>query len=388
MKRFCLLVFILMTHAHAERWDENNNPNHFNKIIDFPVITSFDLLPLDGKLDDERLGWSETYWPANKGGIAFRWNHPDPMPFAYDFLTKEKLEKMSRKEMEQLSPAELYDIAQGDYNFTLTKKTLSLFTPQDLWWEGICHGWAQAAANYPEPAPVLIKNPDGIVVPFGSSDVKGLLAMHDSYNSKGFYTHIGGRCSAPGKVPGEGSSRDANVSMPAPEVANSVACRDVNAGAFHVVMANMIGIHSKSLVADVDRFNDVWNQPVVAYKSSVKEELPVEEQHYQYGVARRFRIEMKMTYGEELQFRNQAAVWRGERNFVSKLPVTRTSHQEFRSKNYEYIIEVDALENVIGGEWISETRPDFMWIKKRDQNFLNSPMPLNGLGKIYRPVTY
>ena len=380
-------VFISLT-ASAERWDENNHPNHFNKITGTPTISKFSLLPLAGTLDDERLGWSETYWPANKGGIAYRWNHPDPMPFAYDFHTKEQLQAMTIKDLEKLSPSELYDIAQGDYTYTLTRRTLRSFTPQDLWWEGICHGWAQAAANYPEPNQVIVRNPDGIRVPFGSSDVKGLLAMHDAYNSKGTYTHIGGRCSAPGKVPGEGSSRDSNVNMPSEEQAESIACRDANAGSFHIVMANMIGIQSISLVADVDRFNDVWNQPVTGYNSRQVEELPVDETHVAYGVARRLRMEMKMTYGEELQFKNPAAVARGEDNFVSKLPVTRTQHQEFRSKDYEYILELDSNDNIIGGEWISITRPDFLWTKVRDTKFLNSPMPLAGLSKIYQPVKY
>lgn len=388
MKTLIALCVLFSTLVHAERWDDNNHPNHFNKVTGTPIISSYALLPLVGKLDDERLGWSETYWPANKGGIAFRWNHPDPMPFNYDFITKEELKKMSLPQLEQLSPAELYDIAQGDYTYSLTRKTLSQFTPQDLWWEGICHGWSLAAANYPEPAKVVVRNPDGIRVPFGSSDVKGLLAMHDAYNSQGIYTHIGGRCSALGKVPGEGSSRDANINMPLEELAEALDCRDVNAGSFHIVMANMIGIQSKSLVADVDRFNDVWNQPVVSYAASFKEELPVAEAHYMYGVARRLRMEMIMTYGEELQFSNQAAITRGEDNFVSKLPVTGTTHQEFRSKTYEYILELDSMDHIIGGEWISVTRPDFLWTKKRDRAFHNKPMPLGGLGKIYQPVRY
>lgn len=389
MKKFLILsVWIFSVSAYAERWDANNNPNHFNKIMGTNVITAYDLLPLTGRLDDERLGWSDTYWPANKGGIAYRWNHPDPTPFRYSFLTKEQIKKMTRLELEQLSPAELYDISQGDYTFTLTRKTLELFSPFDLWWEGICHGWAQAAANYPEPAKVLVTNPDGIRVPFGSSDVKGLLAMHDAYNSIGTYTHIGGRCSAPGKVPGEGSIRDINRQMPPPEQAESIECRDVNAGAFHVVLANMMGIQGKSLVVDVDRFNDVWNQPLTGYEVTLKEELQVSEEQYNYGVARRLKMEMKMIYGEELQFFSTAAAERGDKNFVSKNPVTRTAHQAFRFKMYEYILELDNDDQIIGGEWISLSRPDFIWTKVRDLKFQNYPMPLAGLSGIYHPVKH
>jgi hypothetical protein len=381
-----LALFFLSVHSFAERFNPDNNPTNFNKIIGTQMIMKFDSLPLGGRLNDTRLGWSETYWPSNKGGIAYRWSHPDPRPFQYTFHTKDELRKMNQKEIGELSPAELYDIALGDYNYTLTKKVLALFSPRDLWWEGICHGWSLAAANYPEPAPIVIRNKDGIKVPFGSSDVKGLLAMHDAYNAKGIYAQVGKRCSASGKVPGEGDDRDANSNPPAPEIGNAPDCKDINAGSFHVTLSNMIGIHSKSFVADVDRYNDVWNQPVTAYSSSIIGEAEVLPEHLQNGVVRRIKIATKFTYGEELKFYTPEAELAGAKNFVSKLPVTGTDHQEFRHKNYEYIVELDAKGSVVGGEWVSETRPDFIWTIIRDRRFNNSPYPLSGLNTIYRPL--
>jgi hypothetical protein len=299
---------------------------------------------------------------------------------------KQELIKMSQKEIGMLSPSELYDISQGDYNYTLTKKVLESVSPKDLWWEGICHGWSLAAANYPEPTPVIITNRDGIQVPFGASDVKGLLAMHNAYNYKGTYAQIGMRCSASGKVPGEGDQRDANQNPPLPEVANTADCKDVNAGAFHVAVSNMIGIHSKSFVADVDRFNDIWNQPVTGYSSQILGEEAVSPEQRSDGVERRIRVATKFIYGEELKFWTPELEATGIKNFVSKLPVTGTEHQEFRFKNYEYIVELDFNGNVTGGEWLSETRPDFMWMITRDKRFYNSPYPLAGLNAIYRPV--
>lgn len=387
MKRLLPLGLILFSvTSHAERFNMDNSPANLNKIVGTQMVMKFDLLPLGAKLNDDRLAWSETYWPANLGGIAYRWSSPNPQPFKYKFLTKDELKKMSEEEVGQLSPAELYDIAQGDYNYTLTKKVLASNSPKDLWWEGICHGWALAASNYPEPAAVTVTNKDGIRIPFGSSDVKGLLAMHDANNYKGTYAQVGKRCAAFGKVEGEGDDRDANPNPPSPELANSSDCKDVNAGAFHVAVTNMIGIHSKSFVADVDRFNDVWNQPVHSYESSIVSEEAVNDDHRAYGVARRLRMAMKFTYGEELKFYTPELAAQGVKNFVSKQPVTGTTHQEFRSKNYEYIVELDDSGNVIGGEWITETRPDFIWAITRDRKFNNSPYPLAGLNFIYRPV--
>lgn len=386
MKKLLSFALLFSQLAFAEKIDINNNPANFNKIIGTQVITHLDELPVSGKLNDDRLGWSETYWPSNKGGIAYRWSHPNPEPFKYKLFSKAELKRMSVKEIGQLSPSELYDIAQSDYDYTLTRKVLSSFSPRDLWWEGICHGWAVAAANYPEPSQVVITNKDGIKVPFGSSDVKGLLAMHDAYNYRGMYAQVGKRCAASGKVPGEGDDRDHNPHPPTEEEANVPDCKDVNAGTFHIVLTNMIGIHSKSFVADVDRFNDVWNQPVTSYSSTIMNEEEVSGADRSLGIERKVRVHTKFTYGEELKFYTPELGATGIKNFVSKKPVTGTVHQEFRSKDYEYILELDFAGRIIGGEWITATRPDFMWTLSRDKKFNNSPYPLAGLNFIYRPV--
>src|SRR5690606_23843040 len=124
--------------------------------------------------------------------------------------------------------------------------------------------------NYPEPEKTVVTNKDGIKVPFGSSDVKALLAMHDSYNSKGWNARVGERCSANGKVPGEAyPDKDKYPNPPSKEQAEAPECQDINAGSFHIILANMIGINSHGFVAEVDRFADVWNQPVTAYSSKV-----------------------------------------------------------------------------------------------------------------------
>jgi hypothetical protein len=387
MNRLLLLSFIFLSmKVFAEKFNSDNNPANFNKIVGTQFITKFDSLPVSGRLIDDRLGWSETYWPSNKGGIAYRWSHPDPQPFKYKLHTLSELKTMSQDAVGELSPSELYDIAMSDYNYTLTKKVLSLYSSNALWWEGICHGWALAASNYPEPAQVVYRNKEGINVPFGSSDVKGLLAMHDAYNYQGIYAQVGKRCNASGKVPGEGDERDANPNPPQPNQANASDCMDVNAGSFHVVIANMLGIHSKSFVADVDRFGDIWNQPVTGFSSVVTGEEMVTVKQRRAGVERRIRIQTKFSYGEELKFYTAELASTGIKNFVSKLPVTGTPHQEFRHKDYEYIIEVNFDGDVVGGEWVTETRPDFLWAITRDRRFHNSPYPLAGLNFIYRPV--
>lgn len=390
MKFFAFaLCLSLAPNAFAELFGGGSHPSNFNRIAGINIMTDFNFLPLRGKLSDDRLGWSETYWPSNRGGIAYRWNHPDPQPFKYKLYSKEELKRMNQKELGELSPAELYDIANSDYNYTVTRRAFGLYSTRDTWWEGICHGWAQAAINYPEPAPVTITNNDGISVPFGSSDVKALLAMHEAYNYKGQkFAFAGKRCRVNGKVEGESDDRDhpSNRNFPPLELANSEECRDVNAGAFHVIISNMIGLLGKGFVADVDRFNDVWNQPITNYEAVIVGEEPGGALWEAQGVSRRLRVQMKMTYGEELQFYTPELAAQGKKNFVSKLPVTGTPHQEFKSKNYEYILELNSAGKIVGGEWISQTRPDFMWLYGRSEKFKNAPIPLSNLKYIYRPV--
>jgi hypothetical protein len=386
---FLASMMIASSTAMAELYDSGSHPANFNRIAGMNIISDYQALPKSGKLSDDRLGWSESYWPSNKGGIAYRWNHPNPTPFKFKLHTKEELMKMSQKELSQLSPAELYDISNDDYNYTLTRKAFSLYSPRDLWWEGICHGWAQAAINYPEPQPIVYTNKAGIKVPIGASDIKALLAMHEAYNYKGEkFAFAGRRCRVNGKVEGEGDDRDRpeHRAFPPQELAESPDCRDVNAGAFHVIISNMIGLLGKGFVADIDRFNDVWNQPIVGYNTKVMGEETVNESHRAQGITRRIRVKMEMVYGEELKFYTPELAAEGHQNFVSKKPVTMTKHQKFLSKNYEYILELNSSGKIIGGEWITQTRPDFMWHYARPTNFKNAPIPLSHLRHIYRPL--
>lgn len=389
MKTLSALTLMTLTSAAlAVPFKGNNDPKFFNGISKSPITTQFAALPLEGMLEDRTLGWSETYWPSNKGGIAFRWNSKEAKPFKEKLLTREEVMKASQEELSVLSPAELYDIAMGDYSYTLTKKVLAEFKPKDLWWEGICHGWAQAASNYSEPEKVVVTNKDGVDVPFGSSDVKGLLSMHDAYNSKGTFVRVGDRCDVKGKVAGEESEEDGPIAPPSKKDADKEKCSDVNAGAFHVVLTNMIGINSQGFVADVDRFNDVWNQPVTSYSSEIAGEVAATPKEAKRGVKTKLLVKTKMVYGEELVFWSPEEEAKGEVAFVSKEPVTNTIHQAFKFKNYEYIIELDVNGKIIGGTWISETRPDMLWTKRRDVKFLDGKFPLSGLNQIYKPITH
>src|SRR5690606_15230131 len=93
---------------------------------------------------------------------------------------------------------------------------------------------------------------DGIQIPFGSSDIKALISYFYAFHIDQSVDQMGLRCFFGSWM---GGYRGCN--------------EDLNAGAFHIVISNKIGLQKEGFMADVERFREVWNQPVVAYKSKI-----------------------------------------------------------------------------------------------------------------------
>jgi hypothetical protein len=385
-----LLVLATVSSAHAGRWNKVNDPTKLAKITGKAVITDFAKLPMSAKLSNSHIGWSDTYWPSMKGGIAYRWNsEPNPENFRYRLLSKNEVANLTTAELEGLSPTEKLDIYNGNYNYPVTRKVLSKYSPKDAWWEGICHGWSAAAIAHAEPKRVDLRNKDGIVVPFGSTDVKGLLSFYYAEIHKtNVYTRIGDRCKVKGKVPGEAYPQDRVRTMPSPSEANSEKCIGVNPGSFHLTLTNILGLQDRGFVADVDRFADVWNQPIVGFNSEILERLAPSSAQRAQGIARLMKVKTQMTYGEESVLLDpESAEDAEEKGTVSMNPVTGTSDQNYLSREYIYLLELDDAGKIIGGTWLSEGRPDFLWMKGAATKFGSGKgFNMSALNEIYRPV--
>src|SRR4051794_8939780 len=101
MKKLLILATIsLAGTAYAAKWtpmskgDDTSDPRYFNIFMPVPMNMSFNALPTAAKLRDERLAWSETFWPGKKGGVAYRWNDPTSLQF-------DKTKNMSEKELKK-----------------------------------------------------------------------------------------------------------------------------------------------------------------------------------------------------------------------------------------------------------------------------------------------
>jgi len=268
-------------------------------------------------------------------------------------MTLAELKNATLEQLKALSPAEKYDIFMGRLDYPIVRSEWLRTSPDNAGWEGLCHGWAPAAGLYSEPSPVDIKSADGIQLHFGSADVKALLTY---FNAE--YVHVNSyflsqRCNA-----------DLDEK---PEMAESSECLDMHAATHHLVLTNQIGGNiSKFFVVDVDRGYAVWNQPVFKYVSSIIGERNATNTSAP-GTVREVRVKMTMLYTQE-----SSPNWKPHND----RPVTN-------SKAYDYWLELNANDTIVGGSWNSWERVDFAW--KNDLPEFSGYF--KGLRRIYRLST-
>jgi hypothetical protein len=195
-------------------------------------------------------------------------------------------------------------------------------------WSGHCNGLAAAGIMTKEP----IRNVSYNGVNFSVDDLKALVV--ESWQGGGYI--IGKRCYN-GKVKRDSTGR-----------LTDDACRDLNPGAFHVIVANFLGRFGKSVVVDSESMEAVWNYPVVNFgiiesidlsKSEANSFLKIGGVEYTYNIDavyfKKIKMELNLTSGRHL---------------------------------YEYILELDDVGEILGGEWIGDSKtyhPDFIWREEK-----------------------
>lgn len=330
-----------------EEWNSANDPT---EITGVEINKKLSELPDSGEL--EVLPWADDYWATYQGGLSYRWQVND---FSYDILSKEEA---LTAETRALSPAEKYDLFVGREDFPLTRservRTEVLKTVEGhpsyeegfeiATWQGLCHGWAPASVNFQEPKPVTVVGANGRAIEFGSADIKGLLTYYQQYegNRSTRTEFMSERCNE--------SFSELKTQLDAGDITqeeydsrrNSSACSDVNAGAFHLVLTNELGLKKRSFIIDATRDAEVWNHAVQSYEL-VMEDLPGVDANAADGTVSEVRVVAEIIYAIEAQ-------------------PSYTPDGNVRTKvEYDYILELNEAGEVIGGRWISEKRPDFIW---------------------------
>ncbi|NRA65892.1 MAG: hypothetical protein HRU19_15500 [Pseudobacteriovorax sp.] len=342
----------------SEAWDGQNAPGQLrDEFIESGFNTKFDELKTEAKLS--KMPWSGDYWATYRGGISYRWNTRGSIEQKSKYDLIEDPSQLTSAQIRRLSPAEKFDLYAGYSNFALTKaerRRTAVLTDDDIaTWEGLCHAWAPATVAFETPKPVTLTSLDGeYEIPFGASDVKALLTyfVHSTRSPANYF--LGRRCNRNFDELQE-QYENGEITL---EQLNAYKlgsdCKGVNAGSFHVVIANQIGEKDKSFMIDKTRDYQVWNQPVVSYTTNISETMADGSAYEIYetaapGTAKIVKVDMVMKYITEIRHYFDSPEYRTPR-VDADVP-----------ENYSYYLELDADGHIIGGEWLTENRPDFMW---------------------------
>lgn len=356
--RFTVLATSMLTTSMAfsmAAWDNANKPEQF----EFNYETKISELPKSGKLSLQP--WSGDYWATYKGGISYRWNDKSASKvekYSYDLID---MDKLTDKEIAKLSPAEKYDLLIGATNYPLTnherERTGILKTVPGSseyvqghkipTWFGLCHAWAPATIVFNNPSQVEMTAANGKKILFGSSDIKALLTSFVDIDNTTRSKFLGSRCNLDFKKIKEELDSGKITKKQYLDQINSSECKDTNAGAFHIVLTNQIAKMDQGFVVDVTRDAEVWNQAVQGYTSRIKDASGISDEAAA-GTVREVIVNTDMYYTVEVH-----------PSMTNEIPSSSV-----RVANYKYRLELDKNDKIIGGEWLSFKRPDFIWKQK------------------------
>jgi hypothetical protein len=315
--------------------------------------------------------WADGAWRLENGILAGRYADPE---FAIEksfrnrqsYIRNHSVDQILRlsrgsqreRKIEQLSPAEKYDLLVGDASGTLAK---AQWAEGDRFqragtlarWMGICEGSAAAGVLYPEPKKaVTVTSAQGDKIKFHILDLKGLSSLlWSSYNLN--LPILGSRC--PTKKPRTNSQG----------WVESEACFNSNPGSFHIVLLNYLGRRRQPFFLNRWVGEQVWNVPIVSYRI-----------HYKNLETGELQLELSKALQPVTEFRREP--WRPFRApFTTHLlgvevdleyatgtttQRSETAASKISKISYSYQLEIDAGGNILGGEWNEPANhPDFLW---------------------------
>jgi len=376
----------------SDTWNASGNPARFQ--VD--LVRKLADLPREGVADQKP--WPDTYWPTYEDSSNVRWRRGQatdevdglsPMekfdmafngwtppegfyqlrPFNPDRCGAE--DSYDMEYYEQLGPAakwmtqnkgmyRMVDGVDNDRDGKTDECPISGDEENDdydgvqSWW-GLCHAWVPAAILEPEPGRAVTYNG----VTFHVADMKGLMqTLYDKSDA----VILGGRCN--------------QKKVELDELGRAVPdeCRDTNPGAFHLIVANMLGRHKRAFAEDRTWDFQVWNQPILKFETLAYDdgltaaqansalgfegdEYHFVERYEEQGLDKPVsfaKVRIKLYYITE--------------SHALAHPVVHELDRYTRHDVYDYILELNKDGEITGGEWIGDSReahPDFLWLPLR-----------------------
>ncbi|MBC7398247.1 MAG: hypothetical protein H7333_12465 [Bdellovibrionales bacterium] len=360
-----------------------------------PLTVLETMVPTAGKVKEQP--WSGSYWPLYQGGPArpyaergynrkrFKGNLNQYVDRLHDLRRK----NYSSRDLDNMSPTEKYDLYLGDPNFTLSSAVwTSLSESEDSRgrrekiedWEGVCHGWAPAAAYSKRPThPISVTSLDGRYnLNFYPDDLKALSTLlwanslvQDDTLVEGIRckTNFPNRDRMSGKV-------------------TTLRCKGVNPGVLHLSVLGQIGLKQSSFIINRNNDEEVWNQPVAGYQFSY-----YNIRNGANGNLQNSAIPLAGFNDPFVAFRSAKSVYLvGVDMTIDYSSETEPSHQatdgveddKIEQLHMRYDLELDKDYNVMGGEYVDEegsygansryipNYPAFMWRFHSDNPYASS----------------
>ncbi len=229
-----------------EAWGTQDNPSLLAADFNYTLTQ----LPASGAA--KKTPWAGSYWPTYEDSINARWAGPTSKSAAKKYelaFGKAGVEDAvsAHSGVDSLLGTECTSDAQcaAEKGSVCAKRTGATTGKCSQTWFGICHAWAPAAILEDEPRQAVTYNG----VEFKVNDLKALMSL--AYTEDLDVKFVSLRC---------------DEDETGTDLGGVAACKDTNAGTFHVVAANLLGLRGQSFVEDRTYDDEVWNQPVRAYK--------------------------------------------------------------------------------------------------------------------------
>lgn len=333
--------------------------------------------------------WSGSYWPMKNGAISVRYNKNDKNTIGQldesgqyisffnwatsvsryaqpsEHLSLYSTPDFSKYVDENYSASEKYDLLVGDYNYTLTNFLKNegaehqMADGDVISWFGLCHGWAVAAVYFPRPSQsVMMTATNGMSVRFLPDDIKGLASLfwgNADFTSK----FVGNRC---------------EYYYPHPGWFTSANCISINPAAFMIILGNQAGLRGKNLVFDPNADPEIWNEPLKSYEFKFYNPISGEF----FGNSASAKVPLSQLRGANDEYLQYVASYADPKTVHAVGVFMRITHgkmldntnlkhddttedDDVTTEEFDSIVELDASDNLMGGEWKYKTHPNFLW---------------------------
>lgn len=366
----------------------------------------------DATLTGGETSWpvfASTWWPQARNGTAWRWQ-PGANQDYNNLTDRDRLSPMEKYDL-TFNPGQTRQVAAvshcsfpdaQDNPDTCTRidhPAVTVAGPATEWelenqgqyqqfepdsWWGHCNGWASYATSEPLGFPRrdirvrfennrVVECTDGNTADCVLWRMADIEAMMTELYFSDEATFSGRRCNtSPDDIQRDADGRPTDV-----------ACRDLNPGSFHTAIVGMFGRGARNLVTnetggrpafiiDHNYDHEIWNFPVVRYE--IVEQADVTEAQAQDLVG-----------GAANDYQWNAAAARFRRIKLAYFMVSdsvgptellrRADTRDIDPVRVElnYVLELDANNRILGGEWIDDPtvawgedskqlHPDFMWM--------------------------